>query len=58
MQEVFERLRVSKTYTTPFHTKSDGMVERYIKTVETHLQKVVLSHRKDWDARLSIFLFT
>jgi hypothetical protein len=32
------------------------MVERCIKTIEKHLQKVVLSHRKDWDARLSIFL--
>jgi hypothetical protein len=31
-------------------------VERYIKTVEVHLQKVVASHQRDWDARLPIFL--
>jgi hypothetical protein len=32
------------------------MVERYIKTIEEHLRKVVASHQKDWDARLPIFL--
>jgi hypothetical protein len=37
--------------TTPLHPQSDGMVERYIKTVEEHLWKVVASHQRDWDAR-------
>jgi hypothetical protein len=32
------------------------MVERYIKTVEEHLQKVVASHQRDWDERLHLFL--
>jgi hypothetical protein len=32
------------------------MVERYIKTVEEHLRKVVASHQRDWDERLSLFL--
>jgi hypothetical protein len=32
------------------------MVERYIRTVEEHLRKVVASHQRDWDARLPIFL--
>jgi hypothetical protein len=34
------------------------MVEHYIKTVEKHLQMVVASHQRDWDAKLPIFLLT
>jgi hypothetical protein len=30
------------------------MVERYIKTAEEILRKVVASHQRDWDARLLI----
>jgi hypothetical protein len=33
------------------------MVERYVKTVEEHLPKVVASHHRDWDTKLSIFPF-
>jgi hypothetical protein len=32
------------------------MVERYIKTTEEHLRKVVTSHQRDWDERLHLFL--
>jgi hypothetical protein len=32
------------------------MVERYIKTIEEHLRKVVASHQRDWDERLPLFL--
>jgi transposase InsO family protein len=56
MQEVLERLGISKTRTTPVHPQSDGMVERYVKTVEEHLRKVVSTHQRDWDERLPIFL--
>ncbi|PNF15527.1 hypothetical protein B7P43_G16595 [Cryptotermes secundus] len=35
LQEVLQRLGVSKTHTTPFHPQSDGMVERYAKTIGT-----------------------
>jgi hypothetical protein len=56
MQEVLGRLGVSKTRTTPLHPQSDGMVERYVKTVEEHLRKVVSTHQQDWEERLPIFL--
>jgi transposase InsO family protein len=56
MQEVLERLGVNKTRTTPLHPQSDGMVERYMKTIEEHLRKVVSTHQRDWDERLPIFL--
>jgi transposase InsO family protein len=41
LKEVLQRLGVSKTRTTPLHLQSDGMVERYIKTIEEYLRKVV-----------------
>ena len=56
IQEVQERLRVNKTRTTPLHPQSDGMVERYVKTIKEHLRKVVSTHQWDWDERLPIFL--
>jgi hypothetical protein len=56
LQEVLQRLGVSKTRITPLHPQSDGMVERYVKTIEEHLRKVVSTHQGDWDERLPIFL--
>jgi hypothetical protein len=56
MPEVLARLGIRKTRTTPLHPESDGMVERYVKTVEEHLRKVVSTHQRDWDERLPIFL--
>jgi hypothetical protein len=56
MQEVLQRLGVSKTRTTPLHPQLDVMVERYIKAVEEHLRKVVISDQRDCDARLHISL--
>jgi hypothetical protein len=32
------------------------MVERYVKTVDELLRKVVSTHQRDWDERLPIFL--
>jgi hypothetical protein len=32
------------------------MVERYIKTFEEHLRKVVASHEREWDEKLPLFL--
>jgi hypothetical protein len=37
IHEVLQRLGVSKTCTTSTHPQSDGMVTRYIKTVEEYL---------------------
>jgi transposase InsO family protein len=54
LQEVVQRLGVSKTRTTPLHPQSDGMVECYVKTIEEHLRKVVASNQRDWDEKLPL----
>jgi hypothetical protein len=56
MQEILQRLEVSKKLPRPLHSQSDGIVERYNKTVQDHLRRVVASHQRDRDTRLLIFL--
>jgi hypothetical protein len=55
MQEVLQRLGVHKIHITLLHPQSEDMVERYIRTVEEDLRKVVAPHPRDWDRRLPIF---
>lgn len=55
-QEIMNRLGIVKTRTTPLHPQSDGMVERFNRTFERHLAKVVSAHQQDWDQHLPLFL--
>jgi hypothetical protein len=41
----------SKQDTTPLYLQSDVMVERYIRTVEECLQKIITFLQRDWDVR-------
>lgn len=50
--EVCKLLGIKKTRTTPYHPKSDGMVERFNKTLATMLSAYVDEHHKDWDVHL------
>jgi transposase InsO family protein len=54
LQEILQRLGVSKTRTTLLHLQSDGMVKRYVKTIKEHLRKVVTSNQRDWDKKLPL----
>lgn len=40
-QEMCELLGIKKTKTTPYHPQSDGMVERFNRTIETQLSNFV-----------------
>lgn len=40
---------IKKDRTTAFHPKSDGMVERFNKTLATMLTAYVSDHQLDWD---------
>jgi transposase InsO family protein len=55
-QGVCELLGVRKTRMTPLHPQSDEMVERFNRTMEQHLSKVVDQHQRDWDRHLPLFL--
>ena len=51
-QELCELLQISKTRTSPWRPQSDGMVERFNRTLVTMLKQVVSTHQQDWDTYL------
>ena len=55
-RECCELLGVRKTRTTPLHPQSDGMVERYNRTLAQQLAKYCADSQEDWDAKLPTLL--
>ncbi|XP_037813635.1 uncharacterized protein LOC119604837 [Lucilia sericata] len=55
-KEMCDLYGIRKTRTTPLHPQSDGMVERFNRTLEEYLRKVVSAHQKDWDEHIPKFL--
>ena len=51
-KEMCVLLGIEKTRTTPYHPKSDGMVERFHRTLEAMLSAYVSDHQRDWDSHL------
>ena len=45
-----------KTQTTPLHPQSDGMVERFNRTLEAQLSTFVNDHQRDWDQLVPLML--
>ena len=45
-------LQIEKTRTYPYHPQSDGMVERFNKTLVTMLSGFVNDNHTDWDEQL------
>ena len=50
--EMCRLLGIKKTRTTPYHPQSDGMVERFNRTLTTMLSAYVNEHHSDWDTHL------
>lgn len=46
-------LQMNKTRTTPFHRRSDGMIEIMNRTIQDMLSKYIKSHQKDWDLQFN-----
>ncbi|UYV69258.1 K02A2.6-like [Cordylochernes scorpioides] len=55
-QELCRRLGIQKTRATPFHPQSDGMVERFNRTLTQHLTMFVDKNQRDWDQHLPMLL--
>ncbi|KAG7468788.1 Transposon Ty3-I Gag-Pol poly [Solea senegalensis] len=51
-----ERLGIHKTRTTPLHPQSDGLVERFNRTLGEQLALHVSEHQRDWDRHLPLVL--
>ena len=57
MKEVEVLLGFRKVNTTAYHPQTDGLVERYNRTLISMLAKVVHKEGPDWDEMLSYLLF-
>jgi Integrase zinc binding domain/Integrase core domain len=55
-QEMCRALGIRKTRTTPLHPQSDGLVERFNRTLKEHLAKVVNDRQSDWDQHVQLFM--
>ena len=51
-QEVCRLLEMDKTRTTALHPQSDGLVERFNRTLKTMLSLFVEERQRDWDQHL------
>ncbi|UYV61916.1 K02A2.6-like [Cordylochernes scorpioides] len=55
--ELCRRLGIEKTRTTPLHPQSDGMVERFNRTLTQHLTMFIDKNQRDWDQHLPMLLW-
>lgn len=51
-----DRLGMTKTRTTPLHPQSDGLVERFNRTLAKQLAILTAEHQRDWDLHLPLVL--
>ncbi|GFY31406.1 retrovirus-related Pol polyprotein from transposon 412 [Trichonephila clavipes] len=55
-KKLCEILAIDKTRTAALHPQSDGMVERFSRTILNSLSLLVSSNQQDWDKKLPFFL--
>ena len=55
-QQLCELLNNDKTRTTPYRPHSDGLVERFNRTLEDMLSKFVASDQRNWDSNLPVLI--
>ena len=55
-QQMCSRLGIEKTRTTPGRPESDGMVERFNRTLEAMLSMFVSENQRDWDEFLPMLM--
>ncbi|GFX30620.1 retrovirus-related Pol polyprotein from transposon 412 [Trichonephila clavipes] len=56
LKGVCELLGIDKTKTTPLQPQSDGMVERFNRTILNNLSLMVSKNQQDWDQKVPLFL--
>ncbi len=54
---MYRLLGIKSIRTTPYHPQTDGLVERYNRTLKSMLKKFISANAKDWDKWLPYLLF-
>ena len=57
LAELYRLLHVKAVKTSPYHPQTDGLVERFNRTLKGMLRKTVDKEGKDWDKLLPYVLF-
>ena len=57
-KDVWDILGIRKTRTTLLHPQSDGMVERFNRTIENQLTAFVSTDQRDWDKHIPLLLLS
>jgi len=55
-QEMCKLIGIDKTRTTVMRPQSDGMAERYMRTILNMLASYVSSHQRDWDQFIPLLM--
>ena len=56
LQEICQLLGIKKTRTTPYHPQSDGLIERFNRTLLNMLSTAVVDDEHSWDLKLPTLL--
>ena len=57
LRELYNLLNINQIRTSPYHPQTDGLVERFNKTLKAMLRKLVSKEGKNWDVLLPYVLF-
>ena len=57
LAELYRLLQVKPIRTSPYHPQTDGLVERFNKTLKAMLRKTASEDGKDWDRMIPYLLF-
>ncbi|KAI5614553.1 hypothetical protein C0J50_11136, partial [Silurus asotus] len=57
MKQLHRQLGITAIKTSPYHSQTDGLVERFNKTLKGMLRKFVSDTERDWDKWLPFLLF-
>ena len=57
MQDVYQIMGIHKTNTTAYHPQTDGLVERFNRTLTDMVAKKVEKNGRNWDQHLSYVLY-